>query len=72
MKRRITIRLNGKKTSGEVELRNTLHFDVQRNTRSNTFRDRTKYTRKIKHKNRDTRYYDLRLKQKEAFIYMVK
>lgn len=31
-------------------LRNTLHFDVQRNTRANVFRDRTKYTRKEKHR----------------------
>ena len=30
--------------------RNTLHFEVQRNTRANVFRDRTKYTRKKKHK----------------------
>lgn len=50
MKRKVTVRLNGEKTTGEVELRNTLHFDVQRKTRSNVFRDRTKYTRKTKHK----------------------
>lgn len=31
--------------------RNEMHFEVQRNTRANTFRDKTKYTRKEKHKN---------------------
>ena len=30
--------------------RNELHFEVQKNTRANVFRDRTKYTRKKKHK----------------------
>ena len=57
MKRRITIRLNGKKTSGEVELRNTLHFDVQRNTHANIFKDKTKYNRKSKHKIKYTDMY---------------
>ena len=33
-----------------TKVRNELHFDVQRNTRANIFRDRTKYTRKEKHK----------------------
>ena len=33
--------------------RNEMHFDVQRRTRMNIFRDKTKYTRKIKHKNRE-------------------
>ena len=36
-----------------TKLRNELHFDVQRNTRANVFRDRTKYSRKKKHKNKD-------------------
>ena len=35
----------------QTKLPNKLHFDVQRNTRANVFRDRTKYTRKRKHKN---------------------
>lgn len=30
--------------------RNELHFEVQKNTRANIFRDRTKYRRKQKHK----------------------
>lgn len=30
---------------------NELHFEVQRKTRMNIFRDRTKYSRKRKHKN---------------------
>ena len=36
-----------------TKLRNELHFDVQRNTRANVFKDRTKYTRKRKHKNKE-------------------
>lgn len=31
-------------------LRNELHFNIQKSTRANVFRDRTKYTRKVKHK----------------------
>ena len=37
----------------QTKLRNELHFDVQRNTRANVFRDRTKYSRKKKHKNKE-------------------
>ena len=37
----------------QTKLRNELHFDVQRTTRANVFRDRTKYTRKKKHKNKE-------------------
>lgn len=32
-------------------VRNELHFEVQKRTRMNIFRDRTKYSRKRKHKN---------------------
>lgn len=35
-----------------TKLPNKLHFEVQRTTRMNVFRDRTKYTRKQKHKNK--------------------
>jgi len=37
----------------QTKLPNKLHFEVQRTTRMNVFRDRTKYTRKRKHKNRE-------------------
>lgn len=37
----------------QTKLRNEMHFDVQRNTRANVFRDRTKYTRKTKHKGKE-------------------
>ena len=37
----------------DIKVRNELHFDVQRSTRANVFRDKTKYTRKKKHKNKD-------------------
>lgn len=33
--------------------RNEMHFGVQVSTRAHVFRDRTKYTRKIKHRNRE-------------------
>ena len=35
----------------QTKLPNKMHFDVQRKTRTNVFRDRTKYSRKRKHKN---------------------
>lgn len=35
----------------QTKLRNEMHFDVQLNTRAHVFRDKTKYTRKRKHKN---------------------
>ena len=34
----------------QTKLPNKMHFEVQKNTRMNVFRDRTKYTRKVKHK----------------------
>lgn len=37
----------------QVNLPNKLHFDVQRNNRMQIFRDRTKYSRKIKHKKQE-------------------
>jgi len=30
-----------------------MHFEVQRTTRANVFRNRKKYTRKTKHKNKN-------------------
>lgn len=35
-----------------TDARNEMHFEVQQRTRANVFRDRTKYTRKVKHKQR--------------------
>ena len=53
MKRKIKVTLNGKTTQGEVEVRNTLHLEVQKSTRANIFRNRKKYTRKVKHKSEE-------------------
>ena len=39
--------------SKDLNHRNMMHFEVQKSTRANVFRDRTKYTRKTKHKNKD-------------------
>lgn len=33
-----------------ADARNEMHFEVQKRTHAQVFRDRTKYTRKIKHK----------------------
>lgn len=52
MKRKVKITLNGKTSEHEYNVRNLDHFEVQKNTRMNIFRDKTKYTRKIKHKNK--------------------
>ena len=35
----------------QTKLPNKMHFEVQRTTRANVFRNRKKYTRKRKHKN---------------------
>ena len=55
MKRKIKVidKVTGKTLEGETEIRNTLHFDVQRKTRANIFKNKKLYTRKRKHKNRD-------------------
>lgn len=37
----------------QTKLPNKMHFDVQRKTHANVFRDRTKYSRKRKHKNKE-------------------
>lgn len=51
MKRIIKIKdANGKTTQGEMSIRNTLHFDIQRNTHSFVFKNKKAYTRKEKHK----------------------
>lgn len=34
----------------QTELRNEFHFNVQKRTRMNIFRDRTKYRRNVKHR----------------------
>ena len=39
-----------------TKLRNELHFEVQKSTRANVFRDRTKYCRRKKHRNKDENY----------------
>lgn len=52
MKRKIKLidKINNKVIESEINVRNTLHFEVQKNTRAHVFKDKTKYTRKIKHK----------------------
>ncbi len=52
MKRKIKLidKIHNKVIESEKTIRNTLHFEVQKNTRAQVFKDRTKYTRKIKHK----------------------
>ena len=54
MKRKIKIidKVSGKTIEKETEIRNLDHFEIQKKTRAHIFRDRTKYTRKRKHKNK--------------------
>ena len=37
----------------QTELPNKMHFEIQRRTRAQVYRDRTKYTRRRKHKNQE-------------------
>lgn len=37
----------------QTKLPNKMHFEVQKTTRAHIFRNRKKYSRKIKHKNVD-------------------
>ena len=55
MKQKIRIHdnIHGKVVEKEVVMRNTDHFAVQLKNRANIFKDKTKYTRKIKHKKRE-------------------
>lgn len=36
-----------------TKVRNEVHFNIQKKNRANVFRDRTKYTRKKKHKRKE-------------------
>ena len=47
---KLRFKFNGKVI--EKEVRNLLHFEVQKSTRANIFRNKKKYTRKQKHKNK--------------------
>lgn len=55
MKQKIVIHdnINDKVIIREIKLRNLEHFEAQKRMRANVFKDRTKYTRKVKHKGRD-------------------
>ena len=45
--KRITVKVDPTKVP------NKLHFEIQKANRANVFRDRTKYSRKRKHKNQE-------------------
>lgn len=55
MKRKIklTDKTTGKIIEGETTLRNTLHFEIQKNNRAHVFKNRKAYTRKTKYKNEE-------------------
>lgn len=54
MKTKVKLKdFDGKVIEGEVNVPNKFHFEVQKNTRMNIFRDKTKYTRKQKHKKKN-------------------
>lgn len=46
---KVTLHLN----PNDIVVRNTMHFEIQRNTKAQVFKDKTKYTRKRKHKNQE-------------------
>ena len=52
MKQKIRIidKITGKILENEIEVRNLDHFETQLKTRTNIFRNRKLYTRKVKHK----------------------
>lgn len=52
MKQKVKVidKVSGKTIEGQTELRRLDHFEIQRKNRMNIFRDKTKYTRKRKHK----------------------
>jgi len=52
MKRKIKVvdKVSGKVEEHEFEVRNLDHFEVQRRTRANIFKNKKAYTRKIKHR----------------------
>lgn len=52
MRRKVKLidKINSKVIESEINVRNTLHFEVQKSTRAQIFKDKTKYTRKVKHK----------------------
>ena len=53
MKQKIKVidKISGKTLEKEVEIRNPMHFEVQKRTRAQIFKNRKAYTRKNKHKN---------------------
>ena len=40
-------------TAADLNIPNKFHFNIQKNTRAAVFKDKTKYNRKVKHKNKD-------------------
>ena len=48
---RIVDNINHKVIESEKEIPNKMHFETQIRYRANVYRDRTKYTRKQKHRN---------------------
>lgn len=67
MKRKIKVidKVNNKVVEGEVVVRNEDHFQTQLKYRARTYRDKTKYTRKQKHRSRDNDYHYAVLVQKQ-------
>ena len=40
-------------SSNDLTLRNEMHFSIQKTTRAQIYKDKTKYSRKKKHKNKE-------------------
>ena len=52
MKRKITIKYKGKEVVKVINMGDAFHYAVSQKHHSQIFRDKTKYTRKEKHKKR--------------------
>ena len=62
---RIVDNINHKVIESEKEIPNKMHFEAQIRYRANVYRDRTKYTRKQKHRSRND-YEDALLVQQQV------
>ena len=53
MKRKIKMKDGSKVVEQEIKIPNKMHLDAQIRYRASIHKDKTKYTRKVKHRNRN-------------------
>ena len=54
-----------------TDTRNELHFAVQKSTRAQVFRDRTKYSRKVKHRKKFDEQREIFLDKTQKMLYNI-